>query len=186
MVPIVLDVTTVKTALVGEGEATLRRLLFLRSHGAEPEAVFAPEPVTALAEAAEEKRVARWPVADDLAGIHVLFAAGLAPAKAEAIAAAARSAKTLLNVEDVTALCDVHVPATVRRGDLLLTASTGGRAPGLARRLGRWLADAFGPEWDQRLDEIAALRGRLRAEGASGSTISRETDRLIEEKGWLS
>ena len=186
MIPIILDVTTVRAALVGEGEGTLRRLQFLRGHGAEPVALFAPAPSPALAQEAGAIRIPRWPVAEDLASIHLLFAAGLAPDHADMVVRAARAAKTLLNIEDLTALCDVHVPATVRRGDLLLTASTGGRAPGLARRLGQWLADHFGPEWGERLTEIAALRDRLRANGASSQTISHETERLIEERGWLS
>jgi precorrin-2 dehydrogenase/sirohydrochlorin ferrochelatase len=79
----------------------------------------------------------------------------------------------------------VHVPATVRRGALLLTASTGGQAPGLARRLARWLAAAFGPEWDGRLAEVAAERSRLRAAGITGQALARETDRLVDGKGWL-
>ncbi len=63
----------------------------------------------------------------------------------------------LVNVEDVLPLCDFHVPAVVRRGDLLLTASTGGAAPGLARALREWLAQNFGPEWTDRLKDISAF-----------------------------
>ena len=58
-----------------------------------------------------------------------------------------------------------HVPAIVRRGDLLLTASTGGQVPGLARALREWLAEAFGPEWTGRLKDLSLARARWRSEG---------------------
>ena len=48
-----------------------------------------------------------------------------------ALAGRARAQGILVNVEDEPLLCDFHVPATVRRGDLLLTVSSAGRSPGL-------------------------------------------------------
>ena len=185
MVPIVLDTTKVKTAIAGEGSKALGRLRLLKSHGAMPRAVFAPQPSADLRAEAGAILVARWPGAVDLAEIDVLFAADLDPVQVHDLARAARASKTLLNTEDLPALSDVQVPASLRRGDLLLTASTGGRAPGLAKRLARWLAQAFGPEWDGRLDEIAALRRRLKTEGLSGPALAARTDRFVDEKGWL-
>ena len=185
MVPIVLNAAKVNIAVAGEGEGALGRVRFLKSHGASPVAVFAPKPSAALQAEAGGALVAHWPRAQDLRGVHVLFAAGLDGADAEAAAEAARESKTLLNLEDVPALCDAHVPATVRRGDLLLTVSTGGRAPGLARRLALWLGDLFGVEWEERLGTIAEARGRLRAQGLKGRALAAETDRMLIEKGWL-
>jgi siroheme synthase-like protein len=185
MVPILLDITKVKIAVAGEGAEALGRIRFLKTHGATPAAVFAPKPSDLLRAEAGAALVPAWPRVKDLQAVHVLFAAGLAAEVAEAVAEAARQAKTLLNLEDRTALCDAHVPATVRRGDLLLTASTGGRAPGLAKRLALWLANAFGPEWEGRLGEIAEARGRFRAAGLKGPALAARTDRLLAEKGWL-
>ena len=93
-----------------------------------------------------------------LAGLRVLFVAGLERPVAAALAASARNAGVLVNVEDVPELCDFHVPANVRRGELVFTVSTCGRAPGLARRLREWLESAFGPEWSGRLDDVSAAR----------------------------
>ena len=77
-------------------------------------------------------------------------------AQAAPLARAARAAGCLVNVEDVIELCDFHNPAQVRRGDLLLTVSTGGKSPGLAARIRSELARTFGPEWSDRLNRIAA------------------------------
>ena len=49
-------------------------------------------------------------------------------------------------------------PAVVRRGDLVLTVTTGGKSPTLAALLRERLADEFGPEWEG----LTALLGRLR------------------------
>jgi len=78
----------------------------------------------------------------------------------------AREQGILVNVEDVPELCDFHVPATIRRGDLLLTVSTGGKAPGLAKLIREWLEKKLGLEWSDRLHELAQARARWRGEGA--------------------
>ncbi len=77
--------------------------------------------------------------------------AGLPEGEAATWPPRARALGVLVNVEDVLPLCGFHVPAVVRRGDLLLTASAGGQVPGLARALRESLADQFGPEWTDRV-----------------------------------
>jgi precorrin-2 dehydrogenase/sirohydrochlorin ferrochelatase len=88
-------------------------------------------------------------------------------------------------VEDVLPLCDFHVPAIVRRGDLLLTASTGGQVPGLARALRESLADQFGPEWSVRLKELGMARAKWRSEGLTPGEVSQHVRELIVRMGWL-
>jgi precorrin-2 dehydrogenase/sirohydrochlorin ferrochelatase len=88
-------------------------------------------------------------------------------------------------VEDVKHLCDFHTPSQVRRGDLLLSISTGGRSPGLAQRLRRYLEDLFQPDWEDHLDELARARDGWRAEGADMETVVRRTVEMIEKRGWL-
>jgi precorrin-2 dehydrogenase/sirohydrochlorin ferrochelatase len=186
MVPILLDPASLRVAIVGQGAKALGRLQLLRRHGAEPLAVFAPDPSATLAAEAGALLRRHWPQAADFARLHLVLASSLEPDVAESLAALARAAKVLINVEDVPALSDVHIPATVRRGDLLLTASTGGRAPGLSRRLAGWLSERFGTEWAGRLDELATQRSALRAEGLSGVALAQRVERLLDEKGWLS
>ena len=120
-----------------------------------------------------------------LAGLQVLFVAGLPEGESRDLSRRARALGVLVNVEDMPALCDFHVPAIVRRGELLLTASTGGRAPGLARVLREALASQFGPEWTARLKELSQARARWRSEGLSPAEVSRQVRRLIERMGWL-
>ena len=101
------------------------------------------------------------------------------------MAQAARAAGALVNVEDVVELCDVHLPALVRRGDLTIAISTAGRSPALARRLRRRIERQYGPEWAGRLAELAEARRQWRGEGLSPGEVSRRSDAFLDEKEWL-
>lgn len=120
-----------------------------------------------------------------LEGQRLVFGAGLDRAESEWLATEARALGIPVNIEDVPPLCDFHVPALVRRGDLLLTVSTGGRAPAMAAALRGWLEDAFGEEWDARLAEVAALRARLRAEGKAPGEVIAGVRAHVDAAGWL-
>jgi precorrin-2 dehydrogenase/sirohydrochlorin ferrochelatase len=111
--------------------------------------------------------------------------AGLEEGESRELARRARAQGLLVNVEDVLPLCDFHVPAIVRQGDLLLTASTGGTAPGLARALREHLTDSFGPEWKGRLETLSRERAKFRAQGQPPAEVSRKVRALVVEKGWL-
>jgi precorrin-2 dehydrogenase/sirohydrochlorin ferrochelatase len=121
----------------------------------------------------------------EIEGQQLVFGAGLEEAEGSWLAAAARARGIPVNIEDVPDLCDVHVPALVRRGDLLLTVSTGGAAPALSAALRGWLEDAFGEEWAGRLAEVAAVRAELRAAGASPPEVMRAVRAHLDRAGWL-
>ena len=103
MLPLVLNPANLKTGLAGRGPERDRRAAL-------------------LAEAGVEVRLLPEPVPDALlASLQVLFVAGIPEGEARDLAARARAQGVLVNVEDVLPLCDFHVPAIVRRGELLLT-----------------------------------------------------------------
>jgi precorrin-2 dehydrogenase/sirohydrochlorin ferrochelatase len=182
MVPIVLDGARLPIALVGRGPELGRRLAWLRDGGATDLTVYTDGPVAA----AEDVRVVpRLPDAEALAAHRVAWVTGLADAEAATLARLARRLGVLVNVEDRLAWCDFHTPAVVRRGDLVLTASTGGRSPGLAQRVRRWLEERFGDEWEARLDLIATKRAAWRRRPRSLPELAALTDATIDRKGWL-
>ena len=167
MLPLILNPVNLKTGLAGRGPERDRRAAL-------------------LAEAGVEVRLLPEPVSDDLlASLQVLFVAGIPEGEARVIATRARRLGVLVNVEDVMPLCDFHVPAMVRRGELLLTASTGGHAPGLARALRETLADQFGPEWTLRLKELGLARAKWRSQGLSPREVSQNVREMIARMSWL-
>jgi precorrin-2 dehydrogenase / sirohydrochlorin ferrochelatase len=165
VLPIVLHPHASGIGLAGEGEGLERRLDVLRSAGVEPLRVAPGGPLN---------------------GLSILFVAGLEPSAAKVLAQRARRLGILVNVEDVPSLCDFNVPAILRRGDLMFTVSTHGRAPGLARRLREWLQERFGPEWEAHLVELGAARDRWRAQGLRAHDMAEQARHLIDGKGWLS
>jgi precorrin-2 dehydrogenase/sirohydrochlorin ferrochelatase len=183
--PMALDLALLPTALVGAGPALIKRLMLLDGEGVPGLQVYAADPEPALAEAAGARLIQRWPTDDEIAALRVLFVAGLPNDRSAALAALARAHRVLVNVEDVLPLCDFHVPAILRRGDLALSISTGGASPTLARRLRTYIGELFPAEWAERIDRIATLRRSLRAEGAGMAEVARATDALIDEEGWL-
>lgn len=164
MLPIALDPQNIRIGLAGAAEGLARRKAALAEGGVVP-----------------------VPVGDgaSLEGLQLLFVAGLGSSEAAALAAKARAQGILVNVEDVPELCDFHMPAIVRRGDLALTVSTNGRAPGLSRLLREWLGRMFGPEWQGHLNNVASARDKWRAEGLAPDEVSRRTRDLIAREGWL-
>ncbi len=94
----------------------------------------------------------------DLDGAFVCVAHSSAAAERDAIAMAARYRGVLVNVMDDVPNCDFAAPAVVRRGDLVLAISTGGRSPALARKLREELEGRFGAEWEEVLEVLREVR----------------------------
>ena len=186
MLPITLDISEAHIVLAGNGPAVLRRLLYLEAGGVGCLTVYSPHPDPDLKAAAGDRLRERLPGDADINGAMLVFVAGLDYAPSETIAIAARRHGALVNVEDVIDLCDFHAPALVRRGDLVLSISTGGKSPGLARMMRSYLEDLIGPEWEERLDILARERAKWYADGLAGSEVSKRTHDLIERNGWLS
>src|ERR1700694_448610 len=168
MLPIILDGSNLSIGVAGVGDGLVRRLAMLTAAGITEPIVYSDA----------------LPDTDEIARLHILFITGLDETRARELAGAAHLAGVIVNVEDAPALCDFHVPAQVRRGDLLLTISTGGRAPGLSHALRQDLQRRFGPEWAGRLDEIADLRAQWRADGIDANVVSERTQALLAERGW--
>jgi len=185
MIPIVLDPKATPLALAGRGALAGRRLEWLRAGGADSLEVYSDRPSAELARAARGRLLDHLPDAAELARLRVLWIADLPLADAALLATRAREAGVLVNVEDVVGWCDFHNPSVVRRGDLLLTVSTGGRSPGLAARIRRELALRFGPEWALRLERLGAKRAAWRRRPRPLDELARLTDAMIDRRQWL-
>lgn len=165
MIAVALDPAALPLAVAGRGPGARRRYEALQAAGARDVRLFADRPSR-----------------EALAGLRALWIVGLPDEEAAALAARARSARVLVNVEDRPELCDFHSVAAVRRGDLLLTVSTGGASPRLAARIRARLAEDYGPEWGERLAVLRAQRATWRRDDCDVSVL---TDALLQANGWL-
>ncbi|MGH2706135.1 MAG: siroheme synthase CysG [Actinomycetota bacterium] len=106
----------------------------------------------------------------DLAGAFLAIAATDDPAVNAEILREAEERRVLLNAVDDIERCHFAAPSIVRRGDLTISISTGGKAPALAKRLRRRLSAEFGSEWGV----LVELLGRVREEALPSRQVSFE------------
>jgi len=92
----------------------------------------------------------------------------------------ARARGVLVNVMDDPQHCDFAAPAIVRRGELSIAVSTGGRSPALARRLRIDLEERFGPEWAEILDLLGEVRAGTMARFPDLTERSRRWDTALD------
>jgi siroheme synthase-like protein len=102
----------------------------------------------------------------DLKGVFLVVATGERAERA-AVYAEAESRRVLCNAVDDVEHCHFAAPSVLRRGDLLVAISTGGRAPALAKRLRRQLADQLG--WEYAV--LVGLLGQIREEALVTRTV---------------
>ncbi|MBE0479269.1 bifunctional precorrin-2 dehydrogenase/sirohydrochlorin ferrochelatase [Candidatus Aerophobetes bacterium] len=76
----------------------------------------------------------------------------------EKIATEARRLGCLVNIVDSPSLCDFFVPSFLRRGDLIISVSTGGKSPALAKKIKKELEKIYTDEYEEFLDWMGKVR----------------------------
>ncbi|HUK58406.1 MAG TPA: NAD(P)-dependent oxidoreductase [Stellaceae bacterium] len=186
VLPLFVDISRLKLALVGNGETARRRLGLLEEAGAVQLDVFAEAPSPLLATEAGARLERRWPSHEELARAQIVFVADAPASVRAAVSRAARVLGVLVHVEDEPTLSDAQMPAVLRRGGLTLAVSTGGASPALATRVRDFLGALFGQEWRGRLEEVSRLRRVWREAGMAPSEVAELTDAWVSRRGWLS
>jgi precorrin-2 dehydrogenase / sirohydrochlorin ferrochelatase len=185
MLPLVLDLARLRLVLVGNDERAERRLAALDAAGATDLQIYADAPSLGLALVAGSRLVTRLPTTEELLAARIVFISDRDAPENAGMVAIARAGGALVHVEDDPALSDVHAPSVLRRGELLIAVSTGGKSPSLARQIKRLLGQLFGREWQDRLDELAVLRRGWRENGADAATVSAWSEAWVVRQGWL-
>jgi precorrin-2 dehydrogenase/sirohydrochlorin ferrochelatase len=186
MLPVTLNLSLLRVALIGTGGGIFRRLKKLDAADAKHVTVFDADASEALKQQAGERLIMRLPQDAELARFHLVLVVDIADDIAFAIADKARASGALVNVEDRKDYCDFYYSAVVRRGDLVIGINTGGQCPTLTVRIREILEKVFPPIWAERLKELGMLRQKWRKEEqlSMKETMAR-TDTLLEKKGWM-
>ncbi len=185
MFPIALDLAAIPVLLAGDAWFLVKRLAYLDDAAAGNVRVFCAAASDELRKVAGARLVERAATEDDVKAATLVLVAGLPKEQAAEIQGWAKAAGKLINVEDVSDLCDFYFTANVRRGDLVIGVSTSGASPTLARKLRDALNVRFGEEWAGRVRELSTLRLSMRAKGAGMSEVMKATEDYLNEKGWL-
>jgi precorrin-2 dehydrogenase/sirohydrochlorin ferrochelatase len=155
--PITLDLHGRLAVVVGGGAVGRRKVTGLLAAGARVRLVSRdPVPPTCWSQPIELHLRPFHPA--DLDGAVLAFAAtGIADVD-QAVLVAAQERSIPVNLASVPERGDFTLPAVLRRGDLLITVATAGRAPALAGAVRDRLAAGFGPEWALVVEIAARLR----------------------------
>ncbi len=159
--PIFLNISGKKCVVVGGGQVALRKVRTLLEHGANVEVIspdLCPE-LSQLAESGEIRVLQRsYRVGDLQDAVIVIAATNDSNTNLEVVKEARRKA-VLVNVVDDSESSDFIVPSYMRRGDVTIAISTGGRSPALARKIRTRLEEDFGDEYASLvllIDEVRA------------------------------
>ena len=76
-----------------------------------------------------------------------------------------------INSADDPDRCAFTLPAALRRGDLMVTVSTGGASPALASWLRSHLELSIVPEFEEVVSRLAVERARIHAQGESTENV---------------
>lgn len=180
--PINLDIRGKPAVIVGGGAVAARKCRALLAAEARV-TVIAPALAPSLQELAEKGRIAHLPreyARGDLAGAFLVFAAADNRAVNRSVADEAKARGILADVADAPDLGDFTSPALLTRGDLLLTVSTSGKSPALARKIRDELATRYGPEYAAALILLGKVREKLLTETANSAYNKQIFNSLVE------
>jgi len=181
--PVNLNITDKLCLVVGGGAVALRKTESLLAGRAKIR-VISPEIHDELLVLAEDNRIEwieRGFVEGDLQGALLVFAATNNPDIQELICREAAKHSVLVNSADNSGHSDFHVPAHFRRGKMLLTVSTGGSSPALARKIRQRLEAIFVPEYEILVDLLSMIRDQVLAQDDNSATNAALFRRLIDQ-----
>ena len=158
MLPVMLNLETLKILLIGQGEKLLARKAKLEEAG-----------VKNLVIKNQQSEI------QNFAEFDVVMVVGFSEAESAAIYHAAKAARCLVNVEDNKKYCDFFFQSFVRRGKLLIGVSTHGASPATAKIVRDRLLQIFPPQWEQYIDQIAKNRKQWRLEGKTYDQVNELT-----------
>ncbi|MFZ9630228.1 MAG: precorrin-2 dehydrogenase/sirohydrochlorin ferrochelatase family protein [Ilumatobacteraceae bacterium] len=161
--PVNLELAGRPCLLVGAGRIALRKAEHLLACGAAL-TVVAPEVDGGFAGLRATVVQRPWQP-DDLDGMRLVVTATGDPAVDQQVFDAAEARGIWVNSADDPARCTFTLPAVVRRGPVMVTASTGGASPALASWLRSRLDALLADEFADGAAELATMRAEVHARG---------------------
>ena len=161
--PVHLDINNRKVLVVGGGSVGTRKVKTLLDCGARV-TVVSPEvsrQLRELAASGDIKLAERSYQSEDLNGVFVVIGATDDETLNQQISSDADRLNTLCNIADRPEVCNFILPSIVQRDDLVITISTSGQSPALAKKLRKTLENQFGEEYGTLLQLMGAIRKKL-------------------------
>ena len=163
--PVSLDLTDRRCVVIGGGAVAERKVLTLLDFGAAV-TVGAPDLTRRLRDLSAKgliEHVAGRYAPEILEGAFLVITATDDREVNREVSSEAQRRGILVNVADDPELCTFFMPAVVRRGDFIVSVSTSGKSPALAKRVREELESRFGPEYGELADLLGELREEVKA-----------------------
>ena len=170
--PILLNIQDKKCLVVGGGNVAWRKVCSLKEAGARV-TVVSPEFCPEMEREAEIERIQQRYEEGFLNGAWVVVASADDEEVNKKIYYDAAKRGILVNVVDRPEFCSFIVPATISRGDLSISISTGGASPALARNIRESLEKQFGDEYGEFAKLLSETRRKILSE-VSDESIRRD------------
>ena len=161
--PVHLDINNRNCLVVGGGSVGTRKVKTLLDCGARV-TVVSPEVSQQLSELAASGDIMlaqRSYQSDDLSAVFLVIGATDDETLNQQISSDADRLNTLCNIADLPEVCNFILPSIVQRDDLVITISTSGKSPALAKKLRKTLENQFGEEYGTLLQLMGAIRQKL-------------------------
>ena len=161
--PINLDIRGRDCLVVGGGSVGTRKVTTLLACGAKVTVVSlqASEELQKLAQAKSITLNERPYSEDDLDDMFLVIGATDDETLNRQISKDAEKRDILCNIADRPDVCNFILPSIVHRGDLVITISTSGKSPALAKKLRKTLEAQFGDEYKHFLTLMGNIRKKL-------------------------
>jgi precorrin-2 dehydrogenase / sirohydrochlorin ferrochelatase len=162
VVPLGLHLSGKKCVVIGGGVVAARRVRAL-IEGEADVLVVAPEMNEEILSLSNRDRLslAVQPYSSALIeGAFLVVAAASDPKVNSQVAADAAASGCLLNDADEPERGDCIFPAVVRRGELVISITTGGASPSLAAQIREEFEEQFGPEYSEYVSLLSEVRSR--------------------------
>jgi len=163
--PISLCIDDKQCVVIGGGKVAERKVCSLIDSKAKVKVV-APEITPYLRRLVAKKQIAyaNKKFSDsDISGAFLVIGATDNQSVNKKISEAALRKNILVNIVDVSELCNFFVPACVRRGDLSISISTSGKSPALAREIRKQIEKDYGPGYARLLRELGRVRELIKS-----------------------
>lgn len=177
--PIMVDLTDRQVLVVGGGSVAGRKIKTLLEYGAVVNVVsreLSPE-IKEYIDSGKIRYLGEEFSLLFLKGMFLVIAATDDMKLNHRISQASEEKGMLINAVDQPADCNFIVPSIVKRGDLIIAASTSGKSPALAKKIRKQLTDYFGEEYEVFL----RMMGRIRNEVLESGLDQKENSRIFHQ-----
>jgi len=180
--PLFMDLKDRPVLVVGGGPVAERKVESLIEAGAAV-TVVAPDVTAGLQKCAESGsiRILRRKFEEsDLTSARLVITATGDVGTQERVAAAARARNIPVNTVDQPRLCDFIVPATIRKGDVLVAISTSGKSPALAAALRAKLENIITDDDARAARVLGEIRSEVHARFSDSARRKEIFERIVD------